>query len=80
MAQRFIAGDREQSLLMPPDVREWLPGITSHGSSWEAVESIDFDAFYAVYRAADATLQEVFLASQVGGAPATEAGPAAAGP
>jgi len=25
MAQRFIACDREQSFLMPPDVREWLP-------------------------------------------------------
>jgi hypothetical protein len=25
MAQRFIACDREQSFLVPPDVREWLP-------------------------------------------------------
>jgi hypothetical protein len=25
MAQRFVACDREQSFLMPPDVREWLP-------------------------------------------------------
>ena len=25
MARGFIACDREQSFLMPPDVREWLP-------------------------------------------------------
>ena len=25
MGQSFIACDREQSFLMPPDVREWLP-------------------------------------------------------
>jgi hypothetical protein len=25
MAQNFLACDREQVLLMPPDVREWLP-------------------------------------------------------
>jgi hypothetical protein len=25
MAQNFIACDREQAFLMPPDVREWLP-------------------------------------------------------
>src|SRR5215218_914213 len=25
MGQRFVACDREQSFLMPPDVREWLP-------------------------------------------------------
>ena len=25
MGQRFVVCDREQSFLMPPDVREWLP-------------------------------------------------------
>jgi hypothetical protein len=25
MGQRFVACDREQSFLLPPDVREWLP-------------------------------------------------------
>jgi hypothetical protein len=25
MGQNFIACDREQTFLMPPDVREWLP-------------------------------------------------------
>jgi hypothetical protein len=25
MAQNFIGGDRDQSFLLPPDVRDWLP-------------------------------------------------------
>jgi hypothetical protein len=25
MAQNFIGCDREQSFLMPPDIRDWLP-------------------------------------------------------
>src|SRR5215213_5076397 len=51
MAQRFIACDREQSFLMPPDVREWLPGDHFAWFVLEAVESMELDAFYAVYRA-----------------------------
>jgi transposase len=51
MGQNFIACDREQVFLMPPDVREWLP--ESH-LAWfviDAVEEMDLAAFYAVYRA-----------------------------
>jgi transposase len=51
MGQNFIACDREQSSLMPPDVREWLP--ESH-LAWfviAAVEEMDLAAFYASYRA-----------------------------
>src|SRR5919107_183767 len=51
MGQRFVACDREQSFLMPPDVREWLP--ESH-LAWfviDAVEEMDLAAFYAAYRA-----------------------------
>ena len=51
MAQRFIACDREQSFLMPPDVREWLPEDHFAWFVLEAVEAMDLDAFYAVYRA-----------------------------
>src|SRR3954471_14894964 len=50
MGQRFVACDREQSFLMPPDVREWLP--TQH-LAWfviDAVSEINLDAFYAAYR------------------------------
>jgi len=50
MAQRFVACDREQSFLMPPDVREWLP---ENHLAWfviDAVDEMNLDAFYAAYR------------------------------
>ena|SRR5215217_4298770 len=50
MSQRFVACDREQSFLMPPDVREWL----SEGHlAWfviDAVGAMNLDAFYGAYR------------------------------
>jgi transposase len=51
MGQNFIACDREQVFLMPPDVREWLP---ENHLAWfviDAVEEMDLAAFYAAYRA-----------------------------
>jgi transposase len=51
MAQRFIACDREQSFLMPPDVREWLPEDHFAWFVLEGVDGMDLDAFYAAYRA-----------------------------
>ena len=50
MAQRFIACDREQSFLMPPDVREWLPEDHFAWFVLEAVEAMDLDGFYGAYR------------------------------
>src|SRR3977135_3474935 len=50
MAQRFIACDREQSFLMPPDVREWLPEDHFAWFVLDAVAAIELDAFYAAYR------------------------------
>ena len=50
MAKGFIACDREQSFLMPPDVREWLPEDHFAWFVLDAVEAMDLDAFYAVYR------------------------------
>ena len=50
MGQNFIACDREQVFLMPPDVREWLP---ENHLAWfviDAVEGMDLAAFYAAYR------------------------------
>src|SRR3954469_12740708 len=50
MAQRFVACDREQSFLMPPDVREWL---SEDHLAWfviDAVGEMNLDAFYAAYR------------------------------
>jgi transposase len=50
MAQRFIACDREQSFLMPPDVREWLPEGHLAWFVLDAVAAMDLAAFYAAYR------------------------------
>jgi transposase len=50
MAQNFVVCDREQELLLPPSLREWLP--ESH-LAWfviEAVDALDLSAFYADYR------------------------------
>ena len=50
MGQRFVACDREQSFLMPPDVREWLPANHLAWFVIDAVGEMDLGAFYAVYR------------------------------
>ena len=50
MAQRFVACDREQSFLMPPDVREWLPANHLAWFVIDAVGEMDLDAFCAAYR------------------------------
>src|SRR4051794_15012367 len=50
MGQRFVACDREQSFLMPPDVRDWLPEGHFAWFVLEAVAGMDLTAFYAVYR------------------------------
>src|SRR3954468_7103759 len=50
MAQNFIACDREQSFLLPPDIREWLP---ENHLAWfviDATRVMDTAAFYAAYR------------------------------
>ncbi len=51
MGQNFIACDREQSFLMPPDVREWLPEGHLAWFVIDAVAELDLAAFYAAYRA-----------------------------
>jgi transposase len=51
MAQSFIACDREQSFLMPPDVRDWLPEGHLGWFVIDAVGAMNLDAFYAAYRA-----------------------------
>src|SRR5215217_3450461 len=50
MGQRFVACDREQSFLMPPDVREWLPPRHLAWFVIDAVAEMNLDAFYAAYR------------------------------
>jgi transposase len=51
MPQNFLACDREQVFLMPPDVREWLPEGHLAWFVLDAVGEMDLAAFYAAYRA-----------------------------
>jgi transposase len=50
MAQNFIAADRDQAFLLPPDLRDWVgPGHLA----WfviDAVAGLDLAAFYGRYR------------------------------
>src|SRR5439155_5382248 len=50
MGQNFIACDREQSFLLPPDVREWLPEDHFAWFVLDAVAQVDLAAFYGAYR------------------------------
>jgi transposase len=51
MAQNFLACDRDQELLLPPSLREWLPGGHLAWFVIDAVAALDLSAFYAAYRA-----------------------------
>jgi transposase len=50
MGQNFIACDREQELLLPPSLREWLPEDHFAWFVLDAVEEMDLSGFYAAYR------------------------------
>jgi transposase len=50
MAQNFIGCDRDQSFLLPPDVRDWLPEEHLVWFVLDAVAGMDLAAFYGVYR------------------------------
>jgi transposase len=51
MGQNFIAADREQVLLMPPALVDWLPDEHFVWTVLGAVEQMDLAAFYGAYRA-----------------------------
>jgi transposase len=50
MAQNFIAVDRDQVLLMPPSLQEWLPAEHYAWFVLASVEQMDLSAFLAGYR------------------------------
>ena len=50
IAQNFLACDRDQALLLPPDLREWLPEDHFAWFLLAAVEQMDLSQFYAAYR------------------------------
>src|SRR5918994_1214539 len=51
MAQNFVACDRDQELLLPPSLRDWLPEGHLAWFVIDAVAQLDLSAFYVVYRA-----------------------------
>jgi transposase len=51
MAQNFIGCDRDQSFLLPPDLRDWLPGGHLAWFVLDAVAGMNLGEFYAAYRA-----------------------------
>src|SRR5437899_12570162 len=51
MGQNFIGCDREQELLLPPSLREWLPEGHLAWFVIDAVAELDLGAFYSAYRA-----------------------------
>ena len=50
MPQNFIECDREQELLLPPNMRDWLPEDHLAWFVLDAVEEMDLQAFYGAYR------------------------------
>jgi transposase len=51
MAQNFLVCDRDQELLLPPSLRDWLPEGHLAWFVIDAVAQLDLSAFYAAYRA-----------------------------
>jgi hypothetical protein len=51
MGQNFISADREQVLLMPPALVDWLPDENFVWTVIGAVEQMDLSALYGAYRA-----------------------------
>ena len=51
MAQNFVPCDRDQELLLPPSLREWLPEDHLAWYVLDSVAELDLDAFYVAYRA-----------------------------
>src|SRR6059058_5088193 len=52
MAQTFIGCDRDQSFLMPPDVRDWLAEDHRSRFALDAAGGMDLGEFYGAYRRA----------------------------
>jgi transposase len=50
VAQNFLVCDRDQELLLPPSLREWLPEDHLAWFVLDAVDEIDLSTFYTAYR------------------------------
>jgi transposase len=50
MPQNFLACDRDQELLLPPNLRDWLPEDHLAAFVLDAVAEMELDDFYGAYR------------------------------
>lgn len=50
MPQNFLSCDRDQALLLPPDLRDWLDEDHLAWFVIEAIDELDAEPFYAAYR------------------------------
>src|SRR2546425_7322780 len=50
MAQNFLLCDRDQELLLPPSLRDWLPADHLAWFVLDALDELDLSAFYGAYR------------------------------
>src|SRR5215208_5242399 len=51
MAQNFLTSDRDQPMLLPPDLHDWLDDDHLAWFVIDAVDELDLKPFYASYRA-----------------------------
>src|SRR4051794_9376359 len=51
MPQNFLSCDRDQELLLPPSLRDWLPEGHLAWFVIDAVAELELQSFYADYRA-----------------------------
>src|SRR5919204_3825747 len=51
MPQNFLSCDRDQPMLLPPDLRDWLDDDHLAWFVIDAVAELDLEPFYAAYRA-----------------------------
>jgi transposase len=50
MGQNFLTCDRDQPLLLPPDLHDWLEEDHLAWFVIQSIEELDLDGFYASYR------------------------------
>jgi transposase len=51
MAYNFLACDRDQAFLLPPDLRDWLPSDHLAWFVLDVVDQLDLGPFLKAYRA-----------------------------
>ena len=68
MPENFLPCDREQELLLPPSLQEWLPEDHRAWFVLDAVDERDLSAFYGAYRK-DGWGRAAFEPGDDGGAP-----------